>query len=88
MNDPYRDDRDALRAEVERLRGELQTARRRPRLAWPLGLVALHVMLRLVFESHLNAREDGTFVLAIVGTYLPLVAAIVMAIRAVVRPKG
>lgn len=87
MTDPYRDDRDALRAEVERLRDELRTAKRAPPLAWPLGLVALHVVLRLVFESHLNAREDGTFVVAIVGTYLPLVLAIVLVLRAVARPK-
>jgi len=83
--DPYRDERESLRAENERLRGDLARAHHRGRAVHVAAGLFGHVIVRQLVGSWLNGDDDTRFWLGVVIAVVPLVYALVALVQ-LLRP--
>lgn len=85
-HDPYRDDRNTLVAENERLRHELARLRRRrlffgARVALGALLVGVNVTAFVALPGLLNARDDGRVYLGAMLAFVVVVLDVLFATR-------
>ena len=83
--EPYRDERESLRAENERLRSDLARAHYRGRAVHVAAGLFAHVIARQLVGPWLNGDDDLRFWLGVAVAVLPLLYALVALVR-VLRP--
>jgi hypothetical protein len=84
---PYRDDRASLEAENERLRRELDRARRVR--AWPaVAALAAYVLLVTELRGWLNGADPVRYWIAVVSLVLTLGVSVAIALRLVIGGRG
>jgi hypothetical protein len=81
VSDPYRDERESLRAEVARLQRDLARSRRRPPVVVLLAGLLGHLALRLALHDWLNEADDRVFYGALGVSLLPLAIAVYLVAR-------
>lgn len=80
--------RETLLVENERLRREL-LRRRTHSPMWPVvGGLAVHILLRPILDPWLNEQSDAKVAAAAVILAVPVVFAVVMLVRALVRKQS
>lgn len=85
---PYRDDREALRAEIDRLRSTLDHERgKRTRLASLVVALVAFIVLRHLLSGWLNGADDAKFWVAFVVAHAPLAWVAIGGLKALLQPR-